>query len=480
MAAVNRDTLSRMRRMTLAAVLSVVALGAAAPKRDPELEALADRAKALPTEFAADVLLRLAVLPRILDSDWKRELIEDAWTHTHAVVEPYKRMALSPPADTRAAALMRAFDTGLDRVSLQARAVRAMAPLSASRAREIFEWIDFDLKPSTCEDPLVPVLDDYYETLAILVRSTFGTTDEARGEALFYLQLYMWKASHPSEMASLAKTLERYKPTLEDAQYLESVLGWMFDHGDQVPREFSIMSADFVAKIGQIDEADRQIGVVGGPLLRGVRRYLVSQVSGPRCSDSQAESRAVAAFNRIADRRALSVTDLRPISTAEERPSRLLSPVKHDFLWQTGESRRLRDEGAALFGDRRGPTPEAVKRAKPWQERAELFLVDLEHWVGAREPSERDYLYEKGTLLTGLTEIMPEGPLFARAVRTSVTFLRTSAGCMPPEMWFSHVSRMLDLARSRARPLVLDALDASGDAVLTTYARLERLRTARR
>ena len=469
-----------MRRVTLAAGLCFVAVVAAAPRRDADVDELAHRARLLPTEFAADVLLRLAVSPRVLDSDCKRELIEDAWNHTYAVQEPYKRMALSPPADTRAAALTRAYDTGLDRVSLQARAARAMAPLSASRAREIFEWIDFDLKPSTCEDPLVPVLDDYYETLAILVRSTFGTSDAERAEALFYFQLYMWKAAHPSEMASLVKALQRYKPTPEDAQYPESVLGWVFDHGETAPREFSIVSADFVSKIGQIDDSDRQIGVIGGPLLRGVRRYLVAQVSGPRCSDSQTESRAVAAFNRIADRRTLNVTDLRQISASEERPSRMLTPVKHEFLWQTGESRRLRDEGGALFGDRRGPTPEAVKRARPWQDRAEAFLIDLEHWIGTREPSERDYLYEKGILLTGLTEIIPEGPLLARAVRTSVTFLRTSAGRLPPAMWFTHVSRMIDLARGRTRPLVLDALDSSGEPVLTTYARLERLQPARR
>jgi len=47
-------------------------------------------------------------------------------------------------------------------------------------------------------------------------------------------------------------------------------------------------------------------------------------------------------------------------------------------------------------------------------------------------------------------------------------------------MWFTHVSRMLDLARGRARTLVLDALDSSGETVLTTYARSERLQPARR
>jgi len=45
-------------------------LGAAAPKRDPDIEELAI-ARSAADEFAADVLLRLAVRAG-LDSDWKR------------------------------------------------------------------------------------------------------------------------------------------------------------------------------------------------------------------------------------------------------------------------------------------------------------------------------------------------------------------------------------------------------------------------
>jgi hypothetical protein len=464
--------------MTLAAVVCLgVALGAQAPKRDPEIEALAHRAQALPAEFAADVLLRLAASARVRDIDWKRELIEDGWNRTYAVQEPFRRTAPAAPSDTRAAALSRAYDTGLDRVSLQTRAARAMAPISASRAREIFEWIDFELKPSACQDALVPALDDYYETLAAIARSTFGTSPDDRAEALFYFELFMWKATYPSEMASVVKAVQRYRATREDAQYLESVLGWMFDRGERAPREFATVGDELISKIAQVDDSDRQLGVIGGPLLRGARRYLVAQASGPRCADSQAETRAAAAFNRLADRRAANVTGLLQIAGSETRPARVLSPVSHDFLWQTADSRRLRDEGSALFGDRKGQTPMAVKRTKPWQDRAEAFLADLEHWVGAREPSERDYLYEKAVLLTGLTEIASDGPLLARAIGTSVNFLRTSAGRLPPGLWFTHVSRMLDLARGPSRRLVLDAFDSSGEPSLATYSHLERLRT---
>jgi hypothetical protein len=367
----------------------------------------------------------------------------------------------------------------LDRVSLQTRATRAMIPLSGARAREMFEWIDFELKPSNCQDPLVPALDDYYDTLAILARSAFGASADDRAEALFFLELYSWKASRPSEMASLARALLRFKPLADEAQYFESVVGWILDRGEKAPREFATIGGDLVSRISELDQNDRLNGVVGGALLRGLRRYLVAQAMGPRCSDSVTESRAIASFNAMVDRRGAAVTGLTAISSSENRPQRMAGPVRYDYLWQFPESRRFRDEAAALFGKPGSPTPARIKREKEWQDRAEQFLVDLEHWIVGREP-ERDYMYEKAVLLTGLTEILPEGALRTRALRSSVNFLRASAGRAQPGEWLSHVTRLLDLARRGYREPVLDALDASSDQVMSAYARVERFQPAQR
>jgi hypothetical protein len=152
--------------------------------RDPQIEELARLAATLPPEFATDILLRLAGSPRVTDLAYKRELIEEAWNRVAFVKEPYRLAAASAPEDSRAFAQTRAYETKLDRVSLQARAVRLMTLVAPAAAREMFEWIDFDLKPPSCEDPLVPVLDDYYETLARLTRVTAGTSLAERGDAL--------------------------------------------------------------------------------------------------------------------------------------------------------------------------------------------------------------------------------------------------------------------------------------------------------
>jgi hypothetical protein len=424
------------------------------------------------------VLLRLAGSPRVTELAWQRELLEEAWHRAHVIREPYRRSAPGAPSDSRAAMLTDAYDMKLDRVSLQARTARAMLALSPAHAREMFEWIDFQLRPPSCEDPLVPVLDDYYDTLAAIARRTFGTSFQAQADALSYFQLYLWKAARPTEMLSVAEAVLRYRPAADDALHLETVLQWIFEHGELEPRGFATMGPALVSKISDLDARHRTLGVRNATALRALRRYLVAQVSGPRCADSVAERRALDGFNRLVAGR--SEPGLTLISASESRPSRILSPARLDRLWQTGESRWLRNEAVALVGEGRRAYTEAQKNTKVWQDRASLFVLDLERWNGAREPVEADYLYEKAVLLTGFIEIAPSGPLRTKALNDAMVFLRRSAGREPAASWFVHVQRLLDLARGGDRAVILDALASSEEPTLAMYARLERIQVSRR
>jgi len=75
-----------------------------------------------------------------------------------------------------------------------------MAPLSASRAREIFEWID-STSSVDVRRPAGAGAGDYYETLAILVHSAFGLPTRHAPKPLLLPAVYM-EGAHPSEMAS--------------------------------------------------------------------------------------------------------------------------------------------------------------------------------------------------------------------------------------------------------------------------------------
>ena len=68
------------------------------------------------------------------------------------------------------------------------------------------------------------------------------------------------------------------------------------------------------------------------------------------------------------------------------------------------------------------------------------------------------------------------GAIKARALSDFVAFLKRTTGRQPPSAWYAHVTRLIDLARSRDRESILRALEESEEPALTIYARLERMR----
>ena len=58
-----------------------------------------------------------------------------------------------------------------------------MVTLDPRRARELFEWIDINLAPATCDGVLVPAADEYYTTLSLLARTAFAPSDRGAAQA---------------------------------------------------------------------------------------------------------------------------------------------------------------------------------------------------------------------------------------------------------------------------------------------------------
>jgi hypothetical protein len=166
---------------------------------------------------------------------------------------------------------------------------------------------------------------------------------------------------------------------------------------------------------------------------------------------------------------------VKPIDARALRPSKMLTAANLGPYWQTPESRRLHEDWLALRGRGTAPVPDATRATTAWRNQAERFLAEVELWTGARE-AERDYVYQKGVLLTGLIEIMPPSPVRSRAVRAFVEFMRHADGDRNLRaLWFAFLNRFLDSARGADRRELLGALEESHHAVLSLYARLERV-----
>jgi len=208
--------------------------------REAVIESLIVDSRAVAPEVAADILLRLAGSSRVADPRWRRELLEDAYFRAYAASETYRVAAASAtPVDSRQSAQAIASATALTRVSLQVRVAQLMASIDQARARELFEWIDLDLAPGRCESPLVAAVDEYYTGLAVLSRTALGNDFQGRSDALRWMSTFMWRAHLPVEMPAVANALRRFRPTIDEAPYLEGAFRWILESGARDPRSFS-------------------------------------------------------------------------------------------------------------------------------------------------------------------------------------------------------------------------------------------------
>jgi hypothetical protein len=470
--------LSSLACAAILAGSAVLVSGQESSARDRILQVLADDAGAAAPEFASDALIRIASSSRIVDPVWRRELLDEAFMRAYGVRDSYRRGSTQPiPPDSRQGAQLLAYTTSLTRVSLQVRAAQLMAFADPERARELFEWIELNLAPATCDDPLVPAVDEYYSALSLIARTTFG---ENRGEALRFLSMYLWRAHLPSEIPAVARALERFRPRPDETPYLEGLYRWILIGGSTDARGFSSSALDIVSRTADLHAAYRELGAVGVRMIEPLRPYLLAQLKGPRCADSTAESETPALFN-AALKRLNADADVKPIEADAIRPSRVLGVARIDPYWQTPEARRLHDDALRLRGTGQTPVSDKVRRTLEWRNQAHRLLVDVEQWTGRREAQERDYFYQKSMLFGGLLDLMQPSPGRARALRSFVEFLRhANADREYRALWFACLDRLLEMARGNARREILGALEDSGHDVLSLYGRLERAVPRRR
>src|SRR3954470_22297820 len=105
-----------MRKLLLAGMIAIVALGADLPKLPPATMGLIDRSRGLPPEFSADTLLTLTVSPLITERAWKLQLIDEAFRNAAQAQVPYPFTCHGPVDIT---ACQEKDDSGLSALTLR-------------------------------------------------------------------------------------------------------------------------------------------------------------------------------------------------------------------------------------------------------------------------------------------------------------------------------------------------------------------------
>ena len=465
------------------------------PPRPAELEALVVDARALPPEYAADVLLRLVESGKITERAWRRELLDEAFRTAGGAQASIKRR-IAPGlnyAYTREDYEARAFGLNLDTLSLRLRAINAMLKVDKHKARELFTELPrkLPLAPLTCNDALVYDVADFYNTLVRVTSTTFNAEEKARDEDVLFVMPYIDAMSTPAQIL----------PTI-----------WIVKEAGDTPSRFALLLHAYSATLNKIEAKDsrsflaeengpgrlafvalltlcKEAGVAQDELRESFDAYFARYGSANQCAESVALSRPSASDHSFLDNVDKQEHDvesnqqtIEPIHTEDAAPAKLEGAAKLTPFFTTPTAQTLfRTAQALRFGMADEPQTEEERNEPKRVEQLTAWLNAMADWRGDGEASESDYFNQKCVLYQLLLEVWPtKGPAADTLLRQYIAFLREPArqqeNCAE---WLLHVKRLLDsphYSNGVERAHLLTELASSGEPVLRVYAALQIVR----
>ncbi|MGA2739054.1 MAG: hypothetical protein ABSG65_16570 [Bryobacteraceae bacterium] len=426
--------------------------GSTAP-RPPIFADLADSARALPPEFAADVLFRIVDAPKVADAAWKREVLEDAFQLAGSAQQPFARRnwtgwPVSP--------LDKAYAQGLDACTLQCKAVHGMLAIDYKRAREMFgEMPPPQIPRLTCEDSLVYDVSIFYATAGDVAARAFNMKETDDEKPFHFLQRYAAEVSSAAQVAPIAHMLAgaSVKPAQFEALVDSFAGGLQLLAGDD--RSFSaIVLGDADGAIADLQAACARKKVNAQPLLEAWRAYTARQFSGARCADAAARVTG-------GDIKAASVDGkARPAAPCDSPQCRQLAAQSTSLV---------------MAPNGYGFTPEQ-KATADWAAKLRQYLAALGDWKDDDNPV--DYFQNKSRFYGDLFYVAPDGPDRDLLLSTMLTWLQQNGYRREhPAEWFYPVNMLLihAFADTAGMKTTIRELRRAPDPVIALYAQLEEL-----
>src|SRR5579862_809144 len=295
-----------MRFLTIAfTILGIAALVMAPPgaqgqptrpsKRPPDLESLVADAVALPVEYQSDILFDLIDKGKLTDRAAKVQLLEDIFHHAGEARNPYAKVDHPEDFDTLSSRQALAFDLKLDTLSIQCRVARLILNDSGKKARELFAQIGHPaLPPIPCGAHLIYNVQVYFDTLRELFDRAFTPSERRHGDDVQLLLQTISSIQSVEELAPAANMLASISVQPADWTTLANLFAGRVASVSTGDREFSYLEDDLVLSkaIEKLLGCELKDQMAPEGLLQAYRKFLVRQLSGPRCADSMLATKA--------------------------------------------------------------------------------------------------------------------------------------------------------------------------------------------
>ncbi|HEU4770363.1 MAG TPA: hypothetical protein VFS77_23555 [Pyrinomonadaceae bacterium] len=459
-------------------------------KRAAELDTFINYAQSLPPEFSADLLLEVVESGAIEDPKRKQELIVEAFHVAAKAKEPVKLAGLPGSAvDTRNGYRANAFTLGLDTLSLQSRAIKALLLLDQQRARQLFGEMKLQTEPLTCEHTLAYNVSAFFSTIETIAQTAFSAEEVTRGEHVSFVENYVGKINSSNQIQPAVKALLAIKTTDLELTNLGRAFSTALQKIPADDRSFSAPWNATSASIDQLVAGFTQRGLASDDIVESYRAYLVTQLGGSRCADTQLpkqrkelESQLVLHFNDKL--RTSSYKKLAAISEDEIKPLKIEGRAKDEVFWTSPKSKSLLSRVKKLrFGAAGKELNDQDKQSAEWQSQLSETVREIAGWSAEDEVSETDYFHQKAVVYYALLKIIPadaqyEGVL-DEALRDFTALLSSSPlQKEKPAEWFIHARVLIDRvnkATPREREKLTNLINSSRSTVLSLYLQKQQL-----
>jgi hypothetical protein len=470
------------------------------PQLSPETMVLIEESRALPPEFSADTLLRLAGSRLIADPGWKRQLIEEAFAAGGSAQLPYRRAAQGGSTDTR---YYRAYmNNGLEALTLQTRAVESLLELDPQRARAIFEQIPTPQVPAmTCQETGTPVLSAYYQTAARLVERAFTADQRAKGEHVQLIKQVVGRMHSPAHVTPAVKLIFTGAFTDEERQELVSTFANTLPLITGSPRVFGDAMFQLVPVTAPYrlppgikpaaplletppGQLPQQVVAAAPLLLPALRSYIVRHVSAPRCSEQVRLLRpeqagqlpsAVNDFNYLVTTLDPNASMYKPISQDEAKPARDAGTYESTEWWQSDRGKQVLNALKWLnHGNRTGESRFFTLEERETQEWNTHFVDTLrliEGWKEIEESSPEDWFGMVTEAYELMAELAPPGVQREAVMTRYMNLMETHYSRLTNHnLWFTQLKGQW---RSKD-PWIVEQFTRSTNPVMSFYARLNQ------
>ncbi len=428
----------------------------------PEITQIVELAQSAPAEFAAQALLRVARSANLRDKAWKRELLDQAFQTAGAARNPVKRRVRPGeiPYGSRERMIGEAANLGLDRLTLQTEAVKAMLAVNPRQARELFLAIAQPVPARLrCEDALVEDPSAYFAAATAIAATAFTAEERKQDDVAFFLNERVQRIASPVELAPAMRMIavSANRITAAQCKLLASSLAAAFQRIEGDDRSFFSSLPAIAKEIGSL---------AGSELAEAYKQFLIKNLTGARCADSD--------YSQIG-------VDLALLKLEDRTPSKIEAKAILASPDRKAEEDRLRAKLMTLqFGvGTRAALTDEQKSTSEWRELFSGLLHDIEAIEPVSGESEALFYLRKGAAFHALLLVTPQGGPRDRILQEYIAFLKASnLQQESPVEWFSMVESLAGETRSMNASeykKMLDAFEGSGNTVLSLYARMEQL-----